>query len=247
MAITSLVLVLFIVVTVMFIFKFGALLSWRLSSIVCSLYLLGLLVLLPVLNWLPQNGFAKQIGHSASTFTPSDYDLKDLAKSVAQGKQDNLQGLYKNSHYTFSYNGKKLGFNLPNAAGFNGIVIERKDVDDGQIEVSTYVTSQFVQGIDFTKQVLPPLISLNEGMLYIKSNQPLELNYRQFQADFILDQFNSNLQRNKNDSMNILMGWKAIYIRVPKNIVIDKGNSNVNIFYVNHDVVTTEDYPSLVQ
>lgn len=110
------------------------------------------------------------------------------------------------------------------------IIIERKDVDDGQIEVSTYVTSQFVQGIDFTKRVLPPLISLDKGMLFIKLNQPLNLDYRQFQNDFILDQFNSDQSKHRNNSsMNILMGWKAIYIRVPKSMAIDKGNNNIEI------------------
>ena len=231
MAITSLVLL--IVVTAMVIYlkpKLGALLSWKLSAIVSGLYFFGLLLLAPVLNLLPPNGFAEQVGHSATTFTPSQYDLRDLAKAVIQGKQDNLQGVYKNSQHTFNYNGKTLGFRLPNVTEYNRIIIERKDVDDGQIAVSTYVTSQFVQGIDFTKRVLPPLISLDKGILFIKLNQPLNLDYRQFQNDFILDQFNSDQSKHRNNSsMNILMGWKAIYIRVPKSMAIDKGNNNIEI------------------
>ena len=208
--------------------KISAFISWRRSFIAAGLYLGVLIVLVPILYLLPDEGFIKLIEDRNQAETISQNAITDLTNHIPLvGDLDKQKGLYKNSSHTFKVDTKKLAFN-GSANAINQIFIERKDVDDGEIEVCTYVTTQSAGNFDFTKLVLPPVISYENGTLSFKSANQQKLDFNRFNSDFTVAQF-KNLNMGVENGMSWGFGWKVIYIRVPKSLEIDKGKYNNQI------------------
>lgn len=198
-------------------------LSWKSSAWLASAYLAGLLLLVPLLYGLPTQDFAKPIKYSENSMTLAQQPW-NLSHYVTQAYLDKQKGIHKNSSQTFKLEGHKLGFKIAGNPGSDIIYINRKNVSDGEIKVDTYVATHFVEGIDFTKQILPPDISLQNGILSISDYQQ-RLNFKRFQSDFTLAQFKMN---HENDT-GAIFGGEFIYISVPKSLEIDKGNGKARI------------------
>ncbi len=200
--------------------------SWQKNSVLAGVYLAVLLILVPLLYLLPDHDFSKQFMNiNQNVWQP---DPEELSNCVAQGNLDQQNGVFKKNSLKFKLEGNNLGFNIAgDSAGEYQIFIRRKDVNDGEIEVSTYVlppNSMF--GVDYTRQILPPDMSLSNGLLIIKSGQRQELNFKRFEADFILNQFKqSNMPYNNGRES----GGRLICVNVPKSLVIDDGNNHVTI------------------
>ncbi|HBP63645.1 MAG TPA: hypothetical protein DD730_05105 [Desulfosporosinus sp.] len=205
--------------------KMSGLFTWKRSFICAGLYLGILVLMVPILYVLPNEGFIKVSNNGDQASTLSQNVLSDLYtnKSNLPLDLDKQQGLYKTSTQTFKTDTKKLSFNLdPN---FNPplIFVERKAVDDGEINVSTYAGTQSVGGIDFTKLILPPAMSFRNGTLSFQSNNRQVLDLKQFNADVTVAQFkNGILGSIQSPSANFGFG-QVIYLRIPKSLELDKG------------------------
>jgi hypothetical protein len=137
---------------------------------------------------------------------------------------DNQPGLYRNSSQTFNNDTKKLAFKVSSNSGNHPIFVARKKVDDGKIEVSTYVATQLAGTIDFTKLVLPPIITYQNGTLSVESTHQ-SLNFIECNADFTINQFkNQNMEDRNGLSTNF--GEGVIYVRVPKSLEIENEEKN---------------------
>ena len=201
--------------------------SWKRSLLIAGLYLAGLILLVPILYLLPNKDFIKLHENANKTEALSQYNAGDLYYNSAKGNIDEQQGFYKNSSVTFKIYKKTLRFKASNNTGYNQIFIERKGVDDGKIEVNTYVATHFIEDIDITKQISPPNISFKDGILTIKTERQ-SLGFKRFNLDFTLKQFKPAYIEN-NRGMSTNFGGRVVYIRVPKSLEIDKGTNNVNI------------------
>lgn len=201
--------------------------TWKGSFILTGLYLGVLILMVPMLTVLPDNNYINLAEDSDRdlAFTSQDLILNvDFANHLTEESLDKHQGFYKISSQTFKADTNKLSFLLYDSSN-NGryrIFVEQKEVDDGEIEVSAYATTQLAGGVDFTKLMLPPVISFQKGTLSFKSPSRQSLEFKQFKNDFTLDQF--KLQ-NHGISMGMSgnLGGEVIYIRVPKSLEIDKG------------------------
>lgn len=193
--------------------KIGSLINWRRSFILAGIYLGILIISVPTLYLLPDKGLIKLAETS-----------KEAVKlqSLLEGDLDKHLGLYKNSSQTFQMDTNKLTFNVVANMGSYRILVERKEVDDGKIEVCTYAETQMTMGIDVTKLVQPPTITLHKGLLVLGSSQQQRLEFKQFNLDFTAEYLQN--QKRSEKAMFSDFGVKVIYIRVPKGIDIDKGN-----------------------
>ena len=193
--------------------KVGSLITWKRSLILAGLYLGILIMSGPILYLLPDNGFIKLVEISKEAI---NYQL-------FEGDFDKQPGLHKNSSHNYRVDNNRLTFDIVANMGNYRIFVERKDVDDAQIEVSTYAEPQFVDGIDITELVSPPIITLQNGRLSLKASQQQRLDFKQFKMDFTAEQLKNRNRVNREATYNDF-GMKVIYIRVPKNMDIDKGN-----------------------
>ena len=210
--------------------KISAFVTWRRSFIVAGIYLGILILIVPILYMLPNEGLNELGENRNQAETISQNTINDLLNHIPlKGDLDKQAGLYRNSNNTFKVDTKKLGFNGSANANYQ-IFVERKDVDDGEIEISTYTATHTVGNADFTKLILPPVISYKNGMLSIKSANQQRLDFKQFNFDFTVAQFKNQTRGIGSDvSSGFGFGWKMIYIRVPKSLEIDKENFNDRI------------------
>lgn len=230
-------LVLLIVTVVKFIvpmirLKISANVSRRRSFILAGIYLGILMILVPILYLLPNQGFVKLGENRNQAEMTSQNTITNLFNDLPlKGDFDKLPGIFKNSSHKFKVDTKKLVFMFNSYPGNYQFFVQRKDIDDGEIEVSTYVATHSAGNIDFTKLVLPPVISYENGTLSFKlANQRLDLN--QFKPDFTVAQF-KNINMGLENGFSSRFGAKIIYICVPKSLEIDKGKYNGQIKMLN--------------
>jgi len=207
--------------------RVSGVMTWKRSFIFAGIYLGVLILLVPVLSMLPDKDYIKLIDNRVEAFGLSHTNIDNfdfLNHLPTEGSLKKQQGIYKISSHTFKIDTNKLSFIFyePNLNGNYRIYVKRKDVDDGEIGVSTYATTQLVGGIDFTKLILPPAVSFQKGTLSFRAPSRQTLDFKQFKNDFTVDQF--KLQNYGNlVGMSASFGSQIIYIRVPKSMEINKG------------------------
>ncbi|MDR3601507.1 MAG: hypothetical protein P4L49_13680 [Desulfosporosinus sp.] len=208
--------------------------SWRRGFISAGIYLGILIILVPILYLLPDEGFIKlnEAKNQAETETKPQTIINDWYNYLPfVGDLEKQKGLSKNSSHTFKVDAEELAFNGSSNINIQ-IFVERKDVDDGEIEVDTYSTTQSIETIDFTKLVLPPVISYENGTLSFKSANRQNFDFKYFKPDFTVAQFDNPKMGIENGTSSSF-GWNIIYIRVPKSLKIDETPHNVRIQIIN--------------
>jgi len=167
--------------------KISPFFTWKKRLIAAGIYLGILILIVPIFYMLPNEDLNKSGENRNQPAIFSQKVINDLHSHIPlKGDLAKQPGLYRNSNYTFKADTKKIAFNR--SANANDLIfVERKDVEDGEIELSTYAANQTVGDIDFTKLILPPVISYQNGMLSIKSANQQRLDFRQFKPDFTVN------------------------------------------------------------
>ncbi|HVJ48151.1 hypothetical protein [Desulfitobacterium sp.] len=200
--------------------------SWKRNILCAGVYLAILIMLVPISYLLPRQGFMQPGGDKSQTVLYSPTDVVDNFSSVEN--PDQVKGVYKNNSQTFKLDTNSLAFDGSVNQGNYQILIKRKDVDDGEIEVSSYTSEQIIGDINFTKNILPPSISLQSGTLSIKAPSRQNLEFKQFMADFTVDQF-KHLNQNLLDNYSGDPNWRIIYLRVPQSVKIHHNLNEYNV------------------
>lgn len=202
-------------------------LSWKKNSFFAGLYLALLIILVPISYLLPTQEFTQSSEDKSQNINYSPTDVIDSFSSTEN--PDQIQGVYKNSTQTFKLDTHALSFNEAINRGNYQIFIKRNGINDGQIEVSTYIYKQFYGKIDLTKRIPPPSISLQNGKLTIETIEHPNFEFKQFLADFTVDQFRPHNQEWFNSSRSP-SDWRIIYLRVPQSLEIQNPDRyNVHI------------------
>lgn len=164
---------------------------------------------------------------------PNSLDFNELS---TQGKLSTSNWFVQKRKWSFDYSGKLL--TITNIQGNNGtssfILVERKNIDDGKIEVINYVTRSTVNGIDITDKIKPTSVELIKDNLTVNYglNQPIKLN--QYNPDIAIHQFMKSSQYKYEIGLNqsTFFGMKIVSIKIPKSLQIDKASSD-NIQMIN--------------
>ncbi|MFE8702961.1 hypothetical protein ACFYKX_20340 [Cytobacillus sp. FJAT-54145] len=132
-----------------------------------------------------------------------------------EGNIDKLaEGLYLETEWSFSYNGDQLKVHTPNTHNVSMIITERKETNDGKIEVVNYKSRTIIGDVDFTEKTKVPTVELHENILQVIPPEFVELNLGKFTNEFTTKQFTGE---NFYDVARVL-GRDILYIRVPKDI-----------------------------
>lgn len=209
-------------------FRMNRLMTWRNNARLAGLYVVLLIALLPIYYLLPSQGFMQAGEENNLAFSETQRDFTyGYNPFPPEGNPDQLPGVYKNDSHQFEIDTNKLMLEESPNTSYR-ILIARKDVDDGKIEVSSYITPHVAGGIDFTKSVLPPAIFWQQGTLLIQAPSQQQLEFRGLISDFTIKQFKQVNQGIRNMG-STSFGWKVIYLRVPKSMEIDSGTTNVQM------------------
>ncbi|HZK84926.1 MAG TPA: hypothetical protein VFC58_09660 [Desulfosporosinus sp.] len=205
--------------------KISLRITWKRSLIFAGLYLGVLILLVPMFYRLPNKGLivlasTQEIKQAQTLSQNTINDLTNLLPLV--GDMDQQKGLYQNSSHTFKVESEKLAL-IGSAIPDNQIFVERKGVDDGKVEVYTYIATHSANNIDFTKLVLPSVISYKNGTLTFNPADQQKLEFNRFSSDFTVTQFETLNKGAGWKGMSSSFGWQVLYIRVPKSLELDKG------------------------
>lgn len=201
--------------------------SWKRNVLWARIYLAILFTLLPIHYLLPRQGFMQSSGDNSQTVLISPTDILESFSSVENPGQ--VKGVYKNGTQTFKVDTNNITFDVSAIPGSYQIFVKRKNNDDGEIEVNSYIADRFVGKINYEKGVLPPIISLKNGRLFINPPERQNLEFKVFMADFTIDQFkhiNDKIMANFETPPEA----KILYLRVPQSLEIQNPNIyNVHI------------------
>ncbi|MCH1624089.1 hypothetical protein [Fredinandcohnia quinoae] len=141
--------------------------------------------------------------------------------TLFSGSIEKLEDVDKINEWNFSYDHDELNIApLDNLNLFT--IFERKESDDGQIDIVYYATNTNVYGIDFSKITPLPKISLEDERINIFYNDENrnEFVISAFHNDFVLAQFKGGgVEDDFNyDYMERPLDSQAIYIKIPKNL-----------------------------
>lgn len=225
----SIVIFLIIVILVVFRVKLNFF-KWRINLVLVGIYLAVLIMAVPIMYLLPMQDITTPVKDTNQVVEETDQEkmipLGDIFKNYNGQSLGSPGGVYQNSSKTFKFAGNTLALNIPSNDNYN-ILVDRKNVDDGEIEVSSFIAPHNINGVDFTKEIEPPDISVQGNTLsIIKKKQ--QLNFAQFEANFVLDQF-THLNVHDNRSNVSSFGENVVLLRVPKSLEIEKGNYNGGI------------------
>lgn len=201
-------------------------LSWKRNVLCAGVYLAILIMLVPISYLLPRQGFLQPSGDKSQTVLITPEDVVDSFSSVDNPGQ--VKGVYKNNTQTFKLDTNQLTFDESANQGNYQILIKRKAVNDGEIEVSSYTPERLIKEINYEKNILPPSISLKSGTLSIKAPSQQNLEFKQFIADFTVNQF-YHINQKSFDLNRMNPGWNIIYLRVPQSVEIQGSTYNVHI------------------
>lgn len=199
-------------------------LTWKNNLLLAGAYLVLLLLLVPLSALLPQDDFVRSSKDGDKelliTQAPRDWSVDSRKYSIPpDGRFEEQSGFYKNSSQTFQADTNQLTLVGSADTGYELIFMERKDSDDGEIEVSSYVAPHYADSLDFTRMVLPPKISFEKGIMTIEAPSQQNLVFKNVSDSFTVNQFKQDNQNDREGNVSIF-GGKAVYIRIPKNLEI---------------------------
>ncbi|WP_425803458.1 hypothetical protein ACHOLT_17980 [Desulfitobacterium sp. Sab5] len=199
--------------------------SWKRNILFAGVYLAILILLVPLSYLLPRQEFTQAETNKNEMNLSSPEDVVTLFSS--EDNPDQIKGIYKNKSQTFTAHVNSLSFDSSVNRGNNLVFIKRKAVDDGEVEMSSYTNELLVGGINYTKFILPPNVLLDDGYLSIKEPSHQSFEYKQFMADFTIDQF-KHLNSKSLDSYSN-QDWNIIYLYVPQSMEIHNYYKNVHV------------------
>jgi len=216
-------------------------LTWKNNLISVGIYFVLLLLLVPLSAFLPHDDFVQSSkdGDKELLITQAPLDWSQDSKKFhipSDGRFEEQSGLYKNSSQTFQADTNLITLESSAKTGYQPIYIERKDSDDGVIEVSSYVAPHYTDSIDFTRIVSPPRISFEKGILTIEAPSQQNLQFKSLSDSFTVNQFKQKDQ-NTREGHSSVFGGKAVFIRIPKNLEIHDEGFQGQINWVNNQII----------
>ena len=101
------------------------------------------------------------------------------------------------------------------------IIVERKDTEDGTVEVINYETKTILNRIDVTEKIKKPEVDLVGNKLLFSNLGLNKIEMIKFNEEFILAQLGAEkIGQDRRDFRDTVIGWQVIYIRIPKDVEV---------------------------
>lgn len=155
------------------------------------------------------------------------YDMQALHQEIytaaSEGKIDQINEKYKNRKLEFAIPGEQLTITPTDPYYDITIFAERKDTNDGKIEVMSITTPLIIEGIDYTNTIKTLGISLDGDRLTLIYPEPTEIKLAVDSKEFTISQFTEDLE-SYNIMEPIFRNTGIIYMEIPKDLQITNEN-----------------------
>lgn len=208
------------------------------TRLVVGFYMALLFVSVPVFYAIAEPGtpepfeVVEVIEIGPGRYSYHDSQINAFYDAFYEGRLDNYEGAEINARWSFDYQEKRLKITAPDYERYsNLIVVERKDVCDGKLEVLSYAP----KSSNRLTLANPPDIRLKDNQLEILQPERIELKAIRFYHDFTMAQFTgTGFSMERAKSSHYLFGDTVLYLRIPEDLLIDTDESTEhNIQFLN--------------
>lgn len=163
----------------------------------------------------------------------SEHDIKEksieLEKQLSTGKYSDINANHILKHSSFEYRQESLKL-MMNGNFVPRVFIEKKDQDDDMIDAYAYTSGLYINGVDFTEQIIAPKFDLMNDQLEIHSTvDQKEINLSMMKNEFTITQFSGS----SSVFDPIEYNEPIIYLRLPKSLVLENEKDLYFLQYVN--------------
>lgn len=167
--------------------------------------------------------------HARETVSEKELSQADnqLHQALRRGKIEDIDERYLVNQKNFdNYQGKTLEIDTI-YGDVPELYVERKQVDDGKIEVFCYASELTIDSIDFTDMAGEPLsYVLENNILTIKPPKEREVNVSIVKNEFTMNQFTEAREKGSH----IIVNSPYLYMRIPKTLELIEGTEMSAIF-----------------
>lgn len=112
------------------------------------------------------------------------------------------------------------------------IIIDKKEVNDGEIEVVYYMGRSTIESYDISDQFKPMDFNLEDDELTITRTNVTHIEASAFSKEFTMNQFTEEIGGETGPFMNrgTFIGKRVIYLRIPKDLQLTY--DDLNVLYV---------------
>ncbi|HZK24582.1 MAG TPA: hypothetical protein VFC74_04265 [Oscillospiraceae bacterium] len=192
--------------------------SFRQTRITVSLYLAVLLIFTGAFYLVAD---AKEAA-SAQDIQVAEAEAEAMQlqfyAALEKGRLSKLEGIQINGYWNFTYYDDVLYLTTAADQYFEPLVaIERKEINDGKIDVTSYTTS-----LKFKGDLLgnSPSVRRIDNKLELTNAAQFEMVAFAFTKDWTMQQF-SDSSNNWHWNMSSLLGAQAVVIQVPKDLQVE--------------------------
>lgn len=202
------------------------------TRLVVGFYMALLFVSVPVFYAIAKPGTPEPF--EVTEIGPGQYSYHDsqinaFYEALHEGWLDNYEGAAIIARWSFDYQEERLKITAPDYERYSThIVLERKDVRDGKLEVLSYAPKSS-NGLTLAN---PPDIQLKDNQLEILQPERIHLEAIRFYHDFTMAQFTgTGFSMKRTD---YFFGDTVLYLRIPEDLLIDTDESTEhNIYFLN--------------
>lgn len=158
-----------------------------------------------------------------------DSIINRFFEALHEGRIEEYDAAEQTGSWRFDYSGEQLNmFTIDGEHYFNSlIVVERKEVNDGIIEIASF-TPLLPRQMPLVMK--PPELTLENNNLIVTLPNQEHIIQVGFHHDFTVTQFTGNHTRNQNSGFFGYLGRQVLHMRIPKDLVINETNG-LNLFY----------------
>lgn len=202
------------------------------TRLVAGFYMALLFVSVPVFYAIAKPGTPEPcevIENGPGQYSYHDSQSNAFYDAFYEGRLDNYEGAESNARWNFDYQEERLKITAPDHERYSTrIVLERKDVRDGKLEVLSYAP----KSSNRLTLANPPDIRLKDNQLEILQPEKIHLEAFWFYHDFTMAQFTGtgfSMER-----PHYFFGDTVLYLRIPEDLLIDTDESTEhNIYFLN--------------
>ncbi|TDL31468.1 hypothetical protein E2R51_13975 [Jeotgalibacillus sp. S-D1] len=145
----------------------------------------------------------------------------ELYNLSTQGDFDKIDPAFLKSTQEISYNKNEITIveTLTEQSAFQ-IVVEKKESDDGMIELRYYESPYRLMNVNISDQISKIKTEIIEDNLLINSDGRPELSYSTISKPMILSQFQGDREDKMFNEINYTEGTRVLHVKVPGNVEV---------------------------
>ncbi|GAE24968.1 hypothetical protein JCM9140_935 [Halalkalibacter wakoensis JCM 9140] len=187
----------------------------------------GLLVIALVVSMFLPIETAKQ--HSISQMD-LDQRYQQFYDAANEGRIDEVDSIYVANTWEFEVEDRIIEV-ISNNNEYVGVSVfaQRKETNDGIVELAYYTTRPMVEGYDLSHLIKPTQVGFENNTIKLSQPEDVHVNFTKFTNEFTISQFTGEPSLMDPDYSTVQIGPSLLFIKIPKDTeLVDLSDIYIN-------------------